>query len=156
MRIGTVSAVVLALMWSSSVATAQNIPADGLTINDVASWLQTRGYPAEIGTDNGTARVRTKSGNITFNIMLFDCKGDHCGSMQFYAGFATHGHFDISRINGWNRDERWARGYYDKDNDPYVEMDVDLTPGGTYELLNDELATWKTVLGKFVTTFGLQ
>ncbi len=30
------------------------------------------------------------------------------------------------------------RAYVDKVNDPWLEYDVDLTPGGSYELLKDE------------------
>ena len=58
-------------------------------------------------------------------------------------------------MNEWNRDNRWARGYYDSVNDPWVEYDVDLTPGGTYELLDDEFATWRSTLTRFMTHYGL-
>lgn len=148
----------IAVLWMllPGVASAQSIPAGGLTVNDVATWLQGRGYPAEIGADNGRARVRSHFANTVFNVMLFDCNGDRCGSLQFYTGFATHGHFDISRMNEWNRDERWARGYYDANNDPFLEMDVDITPGGTYELLNDELATYKGTLETFMKKYDLK
>jgi hypothetical protein len=156
MRIATVSAVLLVLLFWPGVAAAQSISADGLTANDVAAWLQGKGYPAEIGADNGKLRVRSKLGNTTFSVMLFDCNGDRCGSLQFYAGFQTHGRFDTSRMNEWNRNQRWARGYFDASNDPWLEMDVDLTPGGTYELLNDEFATWKKVLTTFITNYSLQ
>jgi hypothetical protein len=156
MRPGIASAAVLAMMLSAGVASAQAIPPDGLTINDIATWLQGKGYPAEMGTNNGKPTIKSQFGDTVFHVMMFDCKGDRCGSMQFYSGFATHGRFDISRMNEWNRNERWARGYYDSQNDPWVEMDVDLTPGGTYELLNDELATYKNVLAKFVSNYGLQ
>lgn len=156
MRIGFAGAAVLALMLSWGDAPAQTIPADGLTINDVVTWLQARGYPAQIVNQDGKVHVRSQFGSSVFNIMMFDCKADRCGSLQFYAGFSTHGHFDTSRMNEWNRDERWARGYYDLQNDPWVEMDVDLTPGGTYELLNDELATYKGALTRFMTKYGVQ
>ena len=52
-------------------------------------------------------------------------------------------------MNDWNRDNRWARAYVDKVNDPWLEYDVDLTPGGTYEMLNDEFAIWRDTLGRF-------
>lgn len=157
MRIGTGSAIVLGLALWPGVASAQNIPSNGLTINEVVSWLQGKGLPAQIGAaQDNSNNVESRFGNTKFNVMMFDCNGDRCGSIQFWTGFANRGSFDISKVNEWNRDKRWARAYYGKDNSPYLEMDVDVAPGGTYDLLNDELETWKGTLTKFMTTYGAQ
>lgn len=86
---------------------------------------------------------------------MFDCKDDRCGSFQFSVGFATHGKFDVSHMNDWNRDSRWCRGYFDNVNDPWIEYDIDLTPGGTYELLDDEFATYRNSVSRFVKQYGL-
>jgi hypothetical protein len=69
--------------------------------------------------------------------------------MQFAAGFDTKGAFNPVKMNDWNRDNRWTRAYIDKANDPWLEMDIDLTPGGTFELLNDEFATWRSSFVRF-------
>jgi hypothetical protein len=115
------------------------------------------GYPAQVVTDsNGKKHVDSYVNGVKFGVYMFDCNGDNCGSIQFAAGFATHGGFNISRMNEWNHDNRWARGYYDDVNDPWCEMDVDLTPGGTYELLNDEFTTWKKVIDGFTTLYNLK
>jgi hypothetical protein len=150
-------AAALILTLAPTAASARDLPDDGMTINDVVGWLQGAGYSAEIVPDkDGAQHVRTSIGGTNFGVYMFDCKDARCGSIQFAAGFATHGAFDISRMNQWNRENRWARGYYDSVNDPWVEMDVDLTPGGTYELLNDELATWNNSLKRFVGLYDLK
>lgn len=148
--------IALAVTLASGAAQARDIPTGGFTIDDVVAWLQGSGYKAQIvqGSD-GKSHVATASGGVNFGVYMFDCKSDRCGSIQFSAGFATHGKFEVSKMNEWNRDNRWARGYFDNTNDPWVEYDIDLTPGGSYELLNDELATWNSTLGRFVSKYSL-
>jgi hypothetical protein len=157
MRIAFVSAAALAFMLTSSVASARDIPPGGFTVDDTVAWLQGAGYTAQVvaGSD-GTSHITSFTEGVKFGVYLFDCKEGRCGSIQFSAGFATHGKFDISQMNEWNSKHRWGRGYYDSTNDPWVEMDVDLTPGGTYELLGDELATWNTTLANFVAMYQLK
>ena len=150
-------AATLLLLLAAAPASARDIPGAGVSIDDIVAWLHGAGYSAQIVPDsNGESHVKTSSGGTNFGVYLFDCKEGRCGSIQFAAGFATHGHFDVSRMNEWNHDNRWARGYFDSTNDPWVEMDVDLTPGGTYELLDDELSTWNNTLARFVKLYGLQ
>jgi len=150
-------AAAMVLTLAAAPADARDIPAAGFTVDDIVAWLHGAGYSAVIVPDsNGASHVKTGAGGTNFGVYLFDCKDGRCGSIQFAAGFATHGRFDVSRMNQWNRDNRWARGYFDSTNDPWVEMDIDLTPGGTYELLNDELATWNTTLKRFTDLYGLK
>lgn len=150
--------VVAAAMFIAVVpAQARDIPSRGFTLNDVVTWLQQEGYSAQIVDDtDGKQHVKSSYGGWTFGVYMFDCKDGYCGSMQFAAGFARHGTFDTSRMNEWNKLKRWARGYYDSSNDPWVEYDVDLTPGGTYELLDDEFATYRKMLDLFVEFYHLK
>lgn len=150
-------AAALALTLVSGAAMAKDIPAGGFTVADVVSWLQDQGYKARVVTDKeGKQHVVSAAGGVDFGVYLYDCKGDRCGSIQFAAGWATHGGFDTARMNDWNRHNRWARGYFDDSKDPWLELDVDLTPGGTYELLNDEFATWNTSLNNFIKLYQLR
>jgi hypothetical protein len=156
MRAFIAAAGALALTLMCGAAEARDMPAGGLTIDDVVAWLQSGGYKAEVTSDNNGKHVESASGGTNFGVYMYDCKDDRCGSIQFAAGWQTHGNFETGRMNEWNRANRWARGYYDSSNDPWLEMDVDLTPGGTYELLNDELATWNTTLAHFVQFYSLR
>jgi len=157
MRVGIAGAAALALMLVSGAATARDIPAGGFTTDDVVAWLQGAGYKAELVTDkDGKSHVASASDGVNFGVYMFDCKDGRCGSMQFSAGWTTHGKFDTARMNEWNRDSRWARGYFDRTNDPWIEYDVDLTPGGTYEMLNDEFTIWNYALDSFVKKYGLK
>lgn len=151
-RFGAFAAVVtIILALFSSAASARDLPPGGMTIDEVVSWLQNAGYGAEIRTDNnGVRNVYSSTSGTNFHVYMFDCKQNRCGSFQFYAGFDTKGTQSAVQMNTWNRNHRWTRAYVDSVNDPWLEYDVDLTPGGTYELLNDEFATWREMLASFI------
>jgi hypothetical protein len=149
-------ATAFALILMSATASARAIPAAGLSLQDVVAWLQSAGYTTEIVPDkDGTSHIRSSYNGVKVGVYMFDCKNASCGSVQFSAGWATHGKFDINQINGWNRDKRWCRGYYDAENDPWVEKDVDLTPGGSYELMADEFQVFRKCVDNFKAMYQL-
>jgi hypothetical protein len=79
----------------------------------------------------------------------YDCKEGRCASLQFSVGFATKGASGAGPMNDWNRKNRWVRAYADDVNDPWLAYDVDLSPGGTYENLDDQFGVWRDALGRF-------
>ena len=131
------------------------IPEGGLTIEEVSAWLESEGYAVKFVTgESGNPHIETNSQGFPLNIFLGDRKGERCASLELAAGFSTGGKFDISQINGWNYDNRWCRAYYDNVNDPWLRMNINLWPGGTYEALNDRFATWNRTLGRFIDKCG--
>ena len=52
-------------------------------------------------------------------------------------------------IAAWNRDVCFGRAYPDRDGDPVVEMDVDVSRGATTEALASNLERWRLVLREF-------
>ena len=154
MRTATIAFLVLTL--ASATASARDIPAAGLSIQDAVTWLQGSGYTTEIVPDkDGTSHIRSYYNGVKIGVYMFDCKNGVCSSLQFSAGWATHGKFDTSQMNVWNRDKRWCRGYYDAENDPWVERDTDLSPGGTYELLADEFQVFRRCVDNFKAMYQL-
>lgn len=140
----------LAICGGLTAAYAQAIPDGGLTFDQIVTWLHKAGYKAEIKTDSdGKRNIYSAAEGTNFHISQYDCKAGVCGSMQFWVGFDTKGAFSPARINEWNRKNRWVRAYVDDVNDPWLEYDVDLTPGGTYEILDDQFAIWRGQLKKF-------
>jgi hypothetical protein len=154
MRIAIVAALALTLV--PATVFARPIPNAGLSIQDAAAWLKSIGYTTEMVPDkDGTSHIRSNYNGVKVGVYMFDCKNSICGSLQFSAGWSTNGKFDTSQINGWNRDKRWCRGYYDAENDPWVEKDVDLTPGGSYELLADEFQVFRKCVDNFKAMYSL-
>ena len=138
------------LLAAPDAALAKDLPAGGMTTEDVAAWLKGHDLPADIKTTKeGAPTVTSSFGGQGFVVILYDCTNKRCGSLEFEAGFDTKGAYGPVVINDWNRDNRWTRAYSDKVNDPWLEQDVDLTPGGTFELVDDELAIWRGSVDRF-------
>jgi hypothetical protein len=149
MRHAIVAGALALALGISSAADAKDIPSGGVTWQDVTAWLQAAGYQAKLQGSGTGQNILSSADGSPFHIYLYDCKNGHCGSLQFSEGFDTKGAFNAAKMNDWNQHNRWGRAYVDKTNDPWIEMDCDLTPGGTYELLNDEFATWRMTLRNF-------
>jgi hypothetical protein len=153
MKCVLVGAAVLALGLMTSMAAAENLPASGMTAQEVANWLHKKGYKAEIGTaDNGRPKIASAAQGVNFYVHFYDCKNERCASIQFVAGFSTNGAYTLEKENDWNSNNRWITASMDKENDPWISQDVDLWPGGTYENLNDEFQVWNDSLGRFLKT----
>jgi Putative bacterial sensory transduction regulator/zinc-ribbon domain len=133
-----------------------SIPDGGLTLEEVVQWLESAGYPAKVVAGNsGKLHVESITQDTPVAIML-DLKGGRSAFLNCVSGFSTHGKFDLAHINAWNYDNRWCTAYYDDVNDPWLGMAISLWPGGTYESLNDQFATWNETLGSFIDNYGLK
>jgi hypothetical protein len=133
------------------------IPDGGLTLEEIAAWLQGGGYSAKIVTaQDGKRHILSNTLGVPFDIFTPGCTAGRCASITLVIAFATKGKFDVSQLNEWNSDVPWCKAYYDTVNDPCLDMDISLSPGGTYESLNDLFATWNTVLGRFIAKYSLR
>ena len=152
-----IAAALMAAFASNQAAQAREIPATGLTFAEVVDWLKEKGQEATISTDGaGNKMISTVVGGVKSGVYLFDCKGERCGSIQFAIGWSDKGAITSTRLNEWNRAKRWGRAYFDTGKGIWVEMDVDMTPGGTYELLDDDLDTWTNTVRDFKAFFNLK
>jgi len=142
---------------AASTTLMSPIPDGGLTVEEVAAWLEREGYSAKFITgESGKRHIESSTQGFPLNIFFGDCKAERCACLELATGFATNGKFDISQINAWNYNNRWCRAYYDDVNDPWLKMNIDLWPGGTYESLNDLFATWNRMLGQFIEEYSLR
>jgi hypothetical protein len=155
MKHAMIGATVLALAVTAGMAAAKDLPEGGLSVQETADWLQSKGYRAEIGKDDtGDSRISSATQGVNFFVYFYDCKGNRCASIQFSAGFDIKGAYSLEKANDWNRNNRWAAATMDKDKDPWLSQDVDLSPGGTYENLKDEFGVWEDMLAKFLKTIN--
>lgn len=140
MKVFAFGGAVLALA-SATPAPAEQVLADHAKIT---SLLQAKGYKAELIEGSDADYIRTSDSGVPITIFFLNCaKGKRgCTTLQFYTGFSDV-KTTLQKINDWNRDQRWARAYLDKTNDPVIEMDVNMDFGGTSnELFYDNLATF--------------
>lgn len=119
--------------------------------------LQDGGYAAQLGTDKvGDPMITSGAGGTTFQIFFYNCT-DHreCATVTFHSGYDLTSGPSLEQINAWNRGKRFGRAYLDDENDPILEMDVDLDDGGVSRLLFiDNIEFWASVLGDFERHIG--
>ena len=140
MKSFVVAGAVVALA-SGTPAFAEQVLADQPKI---VSLLQAKGYKAELIEGSDADYVRTGDSGVPITIFFLNCANGKrgCTTLQFYTGFSKV-KSTPDQINSWNREQRWARAYIDKSNDPVIEMDVNMDFGGTSrELFYDNLATF--------------
>jgi hypothetical protein len=119
--------------------------------------LQEAGYTAKLGADKGGDPMITSSVSGTpFQVYFYNCtKNKDCATVQFHAGYDLKTSPGLDKINEWNRTKRFGRAFLDKENDPILEMDIDLDDGGiSAALFTDNLEFWASVLGDFERYIG--
>lgn len=91
---------------------------DRITAALVMRELQAMGLPAELGTDTrGMPRVSTTVDGYKWAIFFYGCtpgasQADReCVSLQFFSGYTMNAKIPMEKMNKWNTENRYARGY---------------------------------------------
>ena len=62
--------------------------------------------------------------------------------------------YNLEKVNGWNLGHRYIKAYLTAKGGLFGEYDLDLSPGGSYEMLNDCLQNWRSVVVDFNKYFN--
>jgi hypothetical protein len=151
----------MAVLISAAPAAARDLPDGGMTATEIAGWLIGNGYPAQVKPDPttpGDQIVSTQTDGINVDIYLYDCSGSgdarRCTSMQYAAGWPASGGYNLDKVNSWNRGNRYIKAYLTAKGGLFGEYDLDISPGGTLEMLNDCLQNWRSVVVDFNKYFN--
>lgn len=123
----------------------------------VVAALQAGGYRAVLGVDRvGDPKIDSAVSGTNFQIFFYNCTANKaCATVQFHSGYDITNPVSLDRINEWNQTKRFGRAFLDKENDPILEMDVDLDDGGLSRLLFiDNVEFWSSILGEFERHIG--
>lgn len=123
-------------------AQAAPLPANGMTVKEVQTWLLDSGYKAEKAKDGEDEYLRSAADGVNFEVHFYDCKKDRCASIQMIAGFDLDEKLTWQKANGWNSGKRFVNCFLDEDGDPWFSYDINLSPGGTREALDDNFGVW--------------
>ena len=149
-QLAWVAAAAITSMAVASPAAAKNVTAD---IEQIAGIMQDEGLRAKVETeDSGRPYIHSGLSGYTFVIHPFGCDDNwkNCKFIQFRASFAPDTKPTMAEVNKFAADNFFGRFYLDDDNDPIVEMDLDLEAGGMSKaLFVDNIAYWDMILGKF-------
>ncbi|MES2137300.1 MAG: YbjN domain-containing protein [Pseudomonadota bacterium] len=146
---------VAALAAAAPVAQAEMVRAQDP--QSLVNAMQANGYVAKLGIDKvGDPMITSGASGTTFQVFFYNCT-DHkdCATVQFHSGYDFAQPLPLETLNEWNKSERFGRAFLDKENDPILEMDVDLDDGGVPPLLLiDNLEFWTSILAKFEKHIG--
>ncbi len=132
----------LAAFVLAGPASAASLPAGGMTPKEVQAWLLDSGYQAELDKVGDESYLKSTTDDVTFEVHFYDCKDGRCASIQFNAGFDIDGKITADQANEWNSEKRYIDCFVDEEGDPWFTYDVNLSPGGTRESLDDAFAVW--------------
>lgn len=144
-----------ALAFTALPAAAYVYPTAGVSAQEVAAVLKTKGISAEITKDDaGDPMIKASSDDINWRIYFYDCAAGRCTSIQYSAGFDLDKGITYSKCNEWNFTKRFGRCALDDEMDPYVRYDVDVGKGYTSESMAYALDTWILVVPLFSKFVG--
>ena len=103
-----------------------------ITPAELTQLMLEEGYSAR--EDNG---VDWKSDGVNTHLLFID----GTQSIQFYVAYENSGDSTLEKVNEWNKTKRYSRSYSDNDNDPVLELDLDLAGGVTRDRILDFLKT---------------
>jgi putative sensory transduction regulator len=159
--LAVLAAAAMAVLLFAAPAVARDLPDGGMTATEIASWLVQQGYPAQVKPDPttpGDQIVSTTTDGIGVDVYLYDCSGQgnsrRCTSMQYAAGWPASADYNVEKVNGWNRGNRYIKAYLTAKGGLFGEYDFDISPGGSYEMLNDCLQNWRSVVVDFNKYFN--
>ncbi|HYW15664.1 MAG TPA: YbjN domain-containing protein [Allosphingosinicella sp.] len=146
----------------AALAGAWALPAEAQMVKaqdpgTVVKALQEAGYSAKLGKDKlGDPMITSGASGTPFQIYFYNCTDNrNCATVQFNSGYDLKEPVSLERINEWNRNQRFGRAFLDKENDPILQMDLDLDDGGISRLLFvDNIEFWTSVLGRFEQHIG--
>lgn len=144
----------------TKAAYAKPVPAGKVSTanpRSIVALLQKDGYRAKLVTDDATRPyIESATAGATFYIYLQNCKEvAECQDVMFRSSYDREedSPVKIDKINEFNRDNRWARAYLDKDQAPVIEYDVLFTDQLVDEkMFREALEIWDSVLTDFHKT----
>lgn len=140
----------LFLAAAAMTASAQDL-IDGSDPKQMENLLRGFGSAVLETDDVGDPMIVSRMDGTRFVVLFYGCDsdGDNCDSIQFRAAWSTDGYISTDTINAWNRDKRFGKAYIDDENDPVIEMDVNLDNGITRRNFEDTIDWWQVVLADF-------
>ncbi|MEH6665742.1 MAG: YbjN domain-containing protein [Brevundimonas sp.] len=149
MRIFHLAAAAAALCLQAGAASAQVSP------QAVSDWLSGRQLTPELVTEGEDPFIRVRDGDLTWLLFFYGCTAEGCDSLQFGAGF-TNDQIIVETVNGWNRDRRFLKAYFEPGDEgsAIVQYDVIPTRGAPMDHLGDHVDLWRGTLNDFAVHVG--
>ena len=157
--------IALAAILAATGAEAQNAkkstaPASdmitGSNFDGIIAALTNNGFSAMLTTDKGgDPLIQSTDPNAPFSISFYGCtNGKNCEYIQFVEGWHLPNGTTPDVIEKWNEKYVWGRAYIDSENDPWIDMAVNLKGGVTAENFDDTVSWWWSLTRDFESNIG--
>ena len=149
----------LGILSIFGIALATPLAAEQLHARDpgrLAQVIQDLGYRARLETDSvGDPMIVSSAGGTDFSIYFYGCTNNReCKSLLFKVGFDLVDGTTLENVNAWNETTLFGRAYLDDEQDPWLEMAVNLDGGVSQANFEDTYDWWEVVLRQFEDHIG--
>jgi hypothetical protein len=148
----------LAATLVAAVAHAQTAPKllNAENPAELIAFIQDLGFQAKLDQDAiGDPMIRSSDGGVEFNIQFYGCtKNKRCDSLHFVAGYDLDEGTTLEVVEEWNEEQRYASAYLDNENDPFLQLDLNMVGGVTRENFESTFALWRMLKGEFEDHIG--
>ncbi len=118
----------------------------------IKAIIESQGWPATLVSKPGDdPYIESTRNGLKFLVLFMNCdEGKNCKTLQYYMGFSDAKGVSLDKLNKWNKEKRFARGYKDEEGDPVLEMDVDLDFAGIpRENVGETFNTWAALMDSY-------
>lgn len=115
---------------------------DHITTVEMKEVLEEEGYRVTEVKENRLLRFKIEGTGVGIFV------AENGRSIQFHAAWAGTG-ATMEKVNRWNRERKYSKAYLDDEDDPHIELDLELDGGITRERISGFLVTCKSSLAMF-------
>ena len=150
MRLLARTAVTAALLLSAGAGVAESV-VDATEPKNLVDVIQDLGYRARLETDSvGDPKISTSVSGTDTTILFFGCTDNRdCSLLLFKVGYDLKDGTTLAAVNRWNAEKLFGRAYLDDEDDPWLEMPVNLLGGVSRANFEDTFDWWEVIVGEF-------
>ncbi len=126
---------------------------DGSDPSRIADLINGMGYNAVL--DDGSGNIRVTVSGLETSLFLDHCvENETCGVAVFTVGFDLSEGIEPARIAEWNATNLFGQAYLDENNDPFIDMAVNLNYGVSEANFRDTMGWWDAVVTRYAAYVG--
>jgi hypothetical protein len=144
------------VLLAGGPAAAEGGPVTARDPQSVVDALLELGFRASLTEDSyGDPLIESSAEGVDFNVLFYGCEDNvECSVIQFRAGFDLEGGTTLEAINEWNAGRIFGKAFLDEENDPFVEMALEMRAPMPLESFEANHEWWRTVLVGFQRHIG--
>lgn len=140
----------------ASTVFGQSAIVDATDPDTLQSLMQDDGYAVSQDVDSyGDPRFTFKTSQTTTRVLFYGCtEGKDCKYIMFQSGWNLADGMALTGVNEWNEGRVWGKAYLDDENDPFLELAINLYGGVTATNFLDTVDWWRITIERFEKHIG--